>query len=152
MMPKATAPLETSTPRKLKKPDQTTANCGRQRVGVDHGRHRVGGVVEAVDELEAERDQQRDEQQEIGQVGRDLGAGRVDVGIEAVGDEQQSAGEDAEEQDHRQRVEALVEIGAGEGRLDRRRRSLTRGQMQHRSLSWTPINFVEAVMCHEDSI
>ena len=26
-MPKATAPLESSTPRKLKKPDQTTANC-----------------------------------------------------------------------------------------------------------------------------
>ena len=27
-MPKATAPLEVSTPRKLKQPDQTTANCG----------------------------------------------------------------------------------------------------------------------------
>ena len=66
-MPKATAPLESSTPRKLKKPDQITANSRRQRVGVDHGRDRVGGVVEAVDELEAERDQQRDEQQQIGQ-------------------------------------------------------------------------------------
>jgi len=28
MMPKATAPLETSTPRRLKQPDHTTANCG----------------------------------------------------------------------------------------------------------------------------
>ena len=28
MMPKATAPLESSTPRKLKKPDQTTAKFG----------------------------------------------------------------------------------------------------------------------------
>jgi len=28
MMPNATAPLESSTPRKLKKPDHTTANCG----------------------------------------------------------------------------------------------------------------------------
>ena len=27
-MPKATAPLDTSTPRKLKKPDQTTARFG----------------------------------------------------------------------------------------------------------------------------
>ncbi len=27
MMPKATAPEEISTPRKLKKPDHTTANC-----------------------------------------------------------------------------------------------------------------------------
>ena len=28
MMPKATAPLESNTPRKLKQPDQTTAKCG----------------------------------------------------------------------------------------------------------------------------
>ena len=28
MMPNATAPLESSTPRKLKKPDHTTAKCG----------------------------------------------------------------------------------------------------------------------------
>ncbi|MNC82663.1 hypothetical protein D3C75_1362650 [compost metagenome] len=28
MMPKATAPLESSTPRKLKKPDQATAKFG----------------------------------------------------------------------------------------------------------------------------
>ncbi len=28
MMPKATAPLDTSTPRKLKKPDHTTAKFG----------------------------------------------------------------------------------------------------------------------------
>ena len=75
--------------------------------------------MEAVDELEAERDQQRDEQQDEGQVGRDLGAGRVDVGIDAVGDEQQPGGENAEEEDHRQRIETLVEIGP-RSRLDRR--------------------------------
>ena len=51
----------------------------------------VGGVVEAVDELEAERDQQRDEQQKIGQIGRHLRAGLVDVDVEAVGDEQHAA-------------------------------------------------------------
>ena len=28
MMPNATAPLESNTPRKLKKPDHTTAKCG----------------------------------------------------------------------------------------------------------------------------
>ena len=64
-MPKATAPLE-RTPRKLKKPDQTTAIRRRQRVCVDDGRDRVGGVVEAIDELEAERDEQSDDQQQIG--------------------------------------------------------------------------------------
>ena len=35
-----------------------------ERVGVDDGRHRVGGVVEAVDELEAERDQHRHAEQQ----------------------------------------------------------------------------------------
>ena len=35
-----------------------------QRVGIDHGGDRVGRVVEAVDELEAQRDQQRDPQQD----------------------------------------------------------------------------------------
>jgi hypothetical protein len=39
-------------------PDQTTAKWAAAS-GVDHGGDRVGGVVEAVDELEAERDQQR---------------------------------------------------------------------------------------------
>jgi hypothetical protein len=112
----------------------------RQRVGVDHRRHRIGGVVKAVDELEAERDQQRDEQQDVGQVGRHPRAGRVDVDIDAVGDEQQARGENAEEQDHRQRIEALVEIGP-RGRLDRR-------GIGYRAVEcnighvWTPLNFL----------
>ena len=37
-----------------------------QRVGVDHRGDGVGGVVEAVDELEAERDQKGDEQKRYG--------------------------------------------------------------------------------------
>ena len=52
MMPKATAPLETSTPKKLSVPEYTTAAVRRQRVRVDDRGDRVGGVVEAVDELE----------------------------------------------------------------------------------------------------
>ena len=36
----------------------------RQRPRIDDGRNRVRGVVKAVDELEAERDQKRDEQQQ----------------------------------------------------------------------------------------
>ena len=38
----------------------------RQRVRVDHGRDGVGSVVEAVDEFEAERDQQRHAQEQEG--------------------------------------------------------------------------------------
>ncbi len=88
-------------------------------MGVDHGRDCVGGIVEAVDEFKAERDQERHQQQQIGQVGRHLDAGRVDVGIDAVGDKQQPGGENAEEHDQGQGIEALVEIGPG-CRLDRR--------------------------------
>jgi hypothetical protein len=62
---------------------------GGHRVRIDHGRDRVGGIVEAVDELEAERDQQGDKEQQERQISRYLGAGRVDIGIDAVGDVQQ---------------------------------------------------------------
>ena len=51
---KATAPLETSTPARLHNPDHTTAMLRLQRVRVDHRRHSVGRVVEAVHELEAQ--------------------------------------------------------------------------------------------------
>ena len=59
-MPKATAPVEVSTPIKFQAPDQTTAILRRERMRVDDGRHGVGGVVKSVDEFEAERDQHRD--------------------------------------------------------------------------------------------
>ncbi len=35
-------------------------------MGVDDGRHRIGGVVEAVDELESQRDEQRNSEQDEG--------------------------------------------------------------------------------------
>ena len=43
-------------------------HLGRQRMGVDDGGDGVGGVVEAVHELEAQRDQQGNEQHHEGQV------------------------------------------------------------------------------------
>ncbi len=61
--------------------------------------------METVDELEAERDQQRDEQQNEGRIARDLGAGRVDIGVDAVGDEQQHRGDGAREDDGGHRIE-----------------------------------------------
>ena len=86
-------------------------------------------------------DQLRDEQEDVGQEGRHLGAGRVDVDIDAVGNIEQACGKDAEEQDHRQRIKALVEIGPG-GRLDRR-------WIGYRTVEcnighvWTPLNFLK---------
>ena len=76
----------------------------RQRVGVDHRRDRVGGVVEAVDELEAQGDQQRYAQQQEWRPGGELGAHFVHVVHQAVGGEQQAHGEYGEEHDHRQQA------------------------------------------------
>ena len=70
---------------------------------VDHGRDRVRGVVEAVHELEAERDDERDAEQDIGQKVRDPRLRRVDIDIDAVGDEKQPGREDREEAANRQR-------------------------------------------------
>ena len=57
-MPKATAPDESSTPEEVPHARPDHRDVRRQRVGVDHGRHGIGRVVEAVDELESQRDQQ----------------------------------------------------------------------------------------------
>jgi hypothetical protein len=104
----------------VEKPGPYYGNFRRQRMGVDDRRHRVGGIVEAVHELESERDEQCHEQQHIGQVGRQLCAGGLNVVVQAVGDEQQSGRENPGEQDHGQRVESFIEIGPLR-RLDRPR-------------------------------
>ena len=65
-------------------------DIGRQRMGVDDRRDGVGGVVEAVDEFEAERDQQRDAEQDEGQIGHDRRAGLLQIAPDAPGREAQS--------------------------------------------------------------
>ena len=75
---------------------------------VDDGRDGIRRVAEAVDELEAEGDQQRDEEQQIGQKRR----GSCAVGIEAVRHIQQTAGEQQKEDDSGARVERPIEFGA----------------------------------------
>ena len=57
-MPKATAPEEVNTPIRFQQPDHTTAYRGLERMGVDDRRHRIGGVVKAVDEFETQRQRQ----------------------------------------------------------------------------------------------
>jgi hypothetical protein len=57
---------------------------------VNHGRNGVRRVVKAVDELETERDEQRDAEQQEGQRRPRLHAARAHVDVDAVGDEEQS--------------------------------------------------------------
>jgi hypothetical protein len=99
-------------------PDHTTAtSAGNERV--DHGRDRIGGVMEAVDEFETERDQQGDEQQNEWRVAGHARAGRVEIGVDAVGHKQQSASEDSHQDDGCERMRPGVQIGAlASGRLD----------------------------------
>ena len=66
-------------------------------MGIDDGSDSICGVVEAIDEFEPERDHQCNEQQDEGQVSRDLRAGRVHINIKAIGDEQEPSRQDTEE-------------------------------------------------------
>ena len=50
---------------KLNAAAHTTARPGVEHPGGDDGGDRVGGVVEAVDEVEAERDRDDDDQEEV---------------------------------------------------------------------------------------
>jgi hypothetical protein len=81
----------------------------RQAVGVDHGRDRVGGVVEAVHELEAQRDQQREAEQREGADGERRLPGGVHVGDEAVEGVAEAADEQQHEAGDAGRVDAVVE-------------------------------------------
>ena len=102
----------------------------RQRARVDDGRHGVRGIVEAVDEFEAERDQQRDEEEQERQVVRDLCAGLIDVGIDAVGNEQQDGRNDAAENNAGYRVDGAAEVRSLAARVRSSRVTQCR--------SWTP--------------
>ena len=109
-MPKATAPLETSTPSRFQQPGPDHGELGRQGVGVDDGRDRVGGVVEAVDEFEAERDQERDAEQEERHDRRRTAAEVGDVGADRIGHVEQPAGEHGENAEHEPDIHRMIEM------------------------------------------
>jgi hypothetical protein len=69
------------------------------------------GIVKAVHEFEAERDEEGNEQHKERHIGGDRRASRVQVSVKTVRDVKQTAGENAGEQDHGQRIETLVELG-----------------------------------------
>ena len=110
-MPKATAPLEKSTPRKFQIPDQMTATLGASELRVDDGRHGVRRVVEAVDELEAERDQKRQAEKQEGKEGLGRRAGNGNVAVERVGGEDETDHEQPAEGRQAGHIHSLIEIG-----------------------------------------
>jgi len=109
-MPNATAPLDSRTPRKLKDPDQTTAICAGSEC-VNYSRYCIGSVMEAVHELEAERDQQRDEKQQIGKKSGGSRAAGVDIGVEAVCHIEHTTCRQQEKDYGGARVHCTIELG-----------------------------------------
>ncbi len=73
----------------------------RQRMRVDDGRHRVGRVMEAVHELEAQRDEQRHAEEDVGQQARRHRAGCTDLAEQAVRGKEEPPGEQRQERDDR---------------------------------------------------
>ena len=77
MMVKATAPERVSTPMRFHDAGPDDGDVGLERVGVDDGGDGVGGVVEAVDELEAESDEQGDAEENVGEDGGGVDDGEI---------------------------------------------------------------------------
>ena len=78
---------------------------------IDDRRHRVRGVVEAVHELEAECDDQRNPEEEIGKDPMDSRAARCGyIVVDAVGGEQQPDSHDADVDETGAWMERVIEL------------------------------------------
>ena len=97
-MPKATAPDGKQHAGEVAKSRPCDRDVRLERVRIDDGRDGVGGVVEAVDELEAERNQQRADQHEVRPDRRRLLDG--EVGNQMGRDVEQARGEDQSKNDN----------------------------------------------------
>ena len=86
-------------------------DIGGHCMRIDDGCDGIGRVMEAVDEFEAERDQQRHPKEQKGQIGAHGRAGLGNVEVNTVGREQEAGRENAAEEHYGDEVGSLVEIG-----------------------------------------
>ena len=63
-------------------------------MSIDDRCNRVGGIVKAVDEFKAERNQQRNAKQQKWQYADEWGPGRGDVPVNIIGGEEKSESDD----------------------------------------------------------
>ena len=80
-----------------------------ERMGVNHGCDRIGGVVEAIDELEAERDEERDAEQEEREQREPVRHRPVDIGHQAVARIPHADQQQGEEQQDRRAARRAIE-------------------------------------------
>ena len=97
-MPKATAPARNQHAGEVANSRPCDRDVRLERVRIDDGGDGVGGVVEAVDELEAERDQQRADQHEVRTDRSSLLDG--EIGNQMGRDVEQARGEDQPKDDN----------------------------------------------------
>ena len=100
-------------PEEVEEPGPGHREIRRHRVGVNHRGHGVGGVVETVDELKAQGDQQRHAQQQKRRPGGDLRAEFAHVVHQAVGGEQQPAGQHSEKHHEGEQAGFFIELRPG---------------------------------------
>src|SRR3974390_2064906 len=77
---------------------------------IDDGGHRVRGVMESVDELEAERDQQRDAEQQERHPRRRGRVRGLDVRLQAVGHVEHAETYQCQEENRSYRTDLDVEV------------------------------------------
>jgi len=79
-------------------------------MGINDGCDRIGGVVESVDEFEAERDEQCHGEQEERQVASDGRTGRSQILMDAVGGKKEPESHDSEKNQDRSDPHRLIEF------------------------------------------
>ena len=84
-------------------------------MGVNDRRHRIGGIVEAVDEFEAERDQQRQTKQQHRAGSKPADAGTREVLRKTVDNEDSPSSEQPKECNRPGSSQTLIDIGPGIG-------------------------------------
>ena len=114
MMAKATAPELSEHADEVQEAGVDDGDVGLEGVGVDDGGDGVGGVVEAVDELEAEGDEESDAEQDEGEDGGGVDDG--EIGAEAVTDVDDANHDHDGEDDHSPFAEGgFLHLGVEEG-------------------------------------
>ncbi len=84
-------------------------------MGVDHGRHGIGGIVKAIHKLKAERNQQCQPQQKERQIAGDRHIGLFNIADQIEASERQSGNQQNKEQRFTETAIFAVEIGATSG-------------------------------------
>ena len=98
--------------QQVEQPGPDHREIGRQAVSIDDGGNRVGGVVKAVHELEAQGNQQRQAQQQERTNSQRGRPGRIHIGDDAADGEPEAKHDQANKDCNRRRLRFRFELRA----------------------------------------